>query len=279
VLLLSGCAAAIGDTATVAATTAAADTSTNQQARVAPGVTGEIAALADLTFQLQASDSQTAVTYTAETTFSSTLAATLADVTVGACVNVSSSAAADGTDAAPIATTVVVTDAVDGTCASGIGALGGGVGGGGVGSGGAGGGAGGGGAGGGTPPTDLPSGAERTAPSGLPTDVPADAAGSGSRTSGVVTAVTATTITMESTDPAETVSSDVVTVADATSYSKTSAVDASAIAVGLCATAQGEADDSGSFAATAVALSAAGNEGCVSAPAGAGDRVRGAANE
>ena len=267
VLLLSGCAGTDG-TAAAASTT---DTSTEQQARVAPGLTGEIAALTGQTFQLQDSDSQTAVTYSDATTFTSTLAATLADVTVGQCVNVSNAAAADGTDAATVATSVAVavTDAVDGACALGLGGMGGG------------------GMAGGTPPTDMPTGlpedmpmgADGTAPTGMPTDLPADAGGFGSRTSGLVTAVTATTITVESTDVDGVVSSETVTVDDSTSYTKTSAADVSALAVGLCASAQGEADDTGSFAASAVALSVTGDDGCVSAMAGPGGRMGGDANE
>ncbi|GEP27635.1 hypothetical protein E3O11_06330 [Cryobacterium levicorallinum] len=269
VLLLSGCAGTDG-TAAAASTT---DTSTEEQARVAPGLTGEIAALTGQTFQLQDSDSQTAVTYSDATTFTSTLAATLADVSVGQCVNLSSAAAADGTDAATVPTSVAVTDAVDGACASGLGELGGG------------------GMPGGTPPTDMPTdmptdlpedmpmGADGTAPTGIPTDLPADAGGFGTRTTGLVTAVTATAITVASTDVDGVVASETVTVDDSTSYTKTSASDASALAVGLCASAQGEADDTGSFAASAVALSVTGDDGCVSAMAGPGGRMGGDANE
>ena len=256
VLLLSGCA----NTDATAAAAGTTDIST-QPEPIAPGVTGEIAALADLSFQLQDSDSQTAVTYSDATTFTSTLAAALADVTVGQCVNVSSAAAADGTDAAIVATTVAITAAVDGACAAGLGGMDGGM------------------PGGGTPPTDMPSGADGTAPTGMPTDMPTDAGGFGSRTSGLVTAVTATSITIESTDADGAVASETVTVDDTTSYTTTSASDSSAVAVGLCATAQGEADDSGSFAATAVALSIAGDDGCVSALAGPAGRMGGAANE
>ncbi|MDJ0377619.1 ABC transporter permease [Cryobacterium sp. PH31-L1] len=140
-----------------------------------------------------------------------------------------------------------------------------------------------GGTGGGTPPTDMPAGADGTAPTGmptaLPTDLPADGAGFGSRANGLVTAVTATEITVDLTDTDGVVTSESMTVDGATSYTKTSASDSSAVAVGLCATAQGEADDSGSFAAAAVALSVTGDDGCVSAMAGPGGRMGGAANE
>ena len=262
VLLLSGCAGTDS--------TAAAASTTEQQARVAPGVNGEIAALAGQTFQLRDSESQTAVTYSDDTTFTSTLAAALVDVTVGQCVNVSSEAAADGTDAAIVATTVAVTDAVDGECSTGRG-----------------GGLVGGGMDGGTPPTDMPTdmpedmptGAGGTAPTGMPTDMPVDAGGLGSRTSGLVTALTATTITVESTDVDGVVASETVTVDDTTSYTKTSASDASALAVGLCASAQGESDDTGNFSASAVALSVAGDDGCMSALSGPGGPMGGEANE
>ncbi|TFC71412.1 hypothetical protein E3O45_15180 [Cryobacterium sp. TMS1-20-1] len=268
-LLLSGCA---GTSDSTAAAATSSDTAARQE-RLAPGLNGEIAALTGQTFQLQDGESQTAVTYSDATTFTSTLAATLADVTVGQCVNLSSAAAADGTDAATVATSIAVTDAVDGACALGLGGLGGG------------------GMPGGTPPTDMPTdmpsdmpedmtmGADGTAPTGMPTDLPADAGGFGTRTSGLVTAVTATAITVDSTDVDGVVASETVTVDDATSYIKTSASDASALSVGLCASAQGEADDTGSFAASAVALSATGDDGCVSAMAGPGGRMGGDANE
>ena len=125
----------------------------------------------------------------------------------------------------------------------------------------------------------LLSGCAGTAPTGMPTNMPADAGGLGSRTSGLVTALTATTITVVSPDVDGVVASETVTADDSTSYTRTSASDSSALAVGLCASAQGEADDTGNFAASAVALSVADDDGCVSAMAGPGGRMGGDTNE
>jgi len=47
-----------------------------------------------------------------------------------------------------------------------------------------------------------------------------------------------------------------------TTYSQTGPTDASAIQVGLCASVTGTADTTGAVAATAIALSTAGSQGC-----------------
>lgn len=217
------------------------------------GVTGEIAAVADAVLQVQGDDGQTAVSWDDTTTITQTVTAALSDITVGSCV-VAVGAGDDGT----AATSVTISTAVDGGCTGGFG---------------------GGMPGGGEMPEDggmpsgMPSGApgdqapgDGEQPSGMPTDRPDGASGGGfgGVTAGLVTAVDGSTITVESAgfgDDAETTTAT-VTVDDATTYTTTADADATAITVGRCVVAQGESDDSGKVAATSLALSDAGDDGC-----------------
>lgn len=215
------------------------------------GVTGEIAAVSDALLQVQGDDGQTAVTWDDGTTITQTVAGALSDVAVGSCVVVSG---AD--DSGTAATSVAVTAAEDGSCAGGFG-----------------------GGGGQRPdagdlpegadlpdgmPTDMPSGGPGgSMPDGAPTDLPEGGFGGSGVTAGLVTAVDGTTITVEQTVPgADDVTTTTVTVDDGTTYTTTVAADASALAVGRCVAAQGEADDSGKVAATSLTVSDAGDDGC-----------------
>src|SRR5665647_1806488 len=65
-----------------------------------PGATGLLAQVDGTTLQVQAADAQTAVTYSAATTFTNTVAAKLADVVVGACVQARSAQPVSGTGGA-----------------------------------------------------------------------------------------------------------------------------------------------------------------------------------
>jgi len=242
------------------------------------GTSGEIVAVDGAVMQVRSSDSQTSVTWTDTTTVTRTVAAALADVTVGSCVTTTSVSTGDGTqsstDVSGPASTVRITAAGDdGTC--GFGMFGGG-------GGGFGGGPNGGGPQGapeGGPQGDGPQGTRPTGrPDGAPTDLPSGApgfvGGFGGFTSGKVTAVEGSTITVEQTrpqapaqdgstaSPEATTSTVTVTVDGSTTYTQDAASDASAIAVGLCAVARGEADDSGKVTATALTLSDKGADGC-----------------
>lgn len=119
------------------------------------------------------------------------------------------------------------------------------------------------GADGGTRPTDMPT--------DMPMDLPDDAdqpdggampGGFGSFTTGLVTAVDGATVTVESTTQDGTASTSTVSLTDTTTYTTTADAGTSAIAVGLCAQVTGEADASGTVAATSVALTEATAEGC-----------------
>jgi len=236
-----------------------------------PGVFGVIAAATPGTLQVQNSTSQTTVTYTDSTTFSQTVAATLA---VGDCIMVAGSPAADSSTAIT-ATFVRIETRTDGGCTFQAGP-----------GGGQGAGAGGAGAGqpGGTPPSGgpLPSQPRRTGtpPSGAPGG---DARGSTAAV-GTVTTVSGSTVTIDGTirgtgsqattsasaPPGSTASIRITLGADAP-VTRTVAATSAAAVVGQCAAAAGPADDTGAVAATAITISAPG-PGCTRGFAGAPGR-------
>lgn len=234
-----------------------------------PGATGLLAQIDGTTLQVQSTDAQTAVTYSTATTFTNTVAARLSDLVAGDCVQVRSATPASGTggatptaspDAAtgPIAaTSVEISPAVNGTCT----ALGG-TRERGTGFAGAGGGA--------TPPPGAPTSGRTRAPG---------AGGNGFGGLGAfgkVTAVNGTSLTVESSRPqsgtatTEVPTTQTVQTSAATTYTQTEAATAKALAVGLCATALGKADDSGSIAATSITLRPAQNGSCSSGFGGRG---------
>lgn len=204
------------------------------------GASGEIASVTGTVMQVRSTDSQTAVTWTDATEFSATVDGTLADVTVGACIVAVSagttSATEDDVDTPVEATSVELTEpADDGTCAGGLG--GGPV------------------FGGDRPdgaPTDLPTMPEGERPSGPPTGLRSFGGGA----VGTVTAVDGSTLRVESTGPDDETVTRTVTVTDGTTYTRSVAADASAVVVGQCASARGEADDSGRVTATSITVSA-----------------------
>ena len=211
----------------------------------AGGINGEIVAVTDSLAQVQSTDEQTAVTWTDDTAITLTSDGTLADVTVGVCVS------AVVTD--DVATSVTVTQPDDdGTCSSGFSGMGGQM------------------------PEGMEEGEMPDMPSDMatpedgetpdvPSDMPTQDGGSGEMpdfssmmsTSGEVTAVDGSTITVTDSDGAE----STVTVDDSTTYSVTVDSDSSAIAVGLCALAIGEADSAGTVTATTLTLSQPDDDG------------------
>ncbi|WP_315096433.1 DUF5666 domain-containing protein [uncultured Cellulomonas sp.] len=239
VLVLAGCSAGTSEAAAPATTAAPQERSGGDQPPGGGGgASGEIASVSGSVMQVRSTDAQTAVTWTDATTFSATVAGTLADVTVGSCVVAMSEVTSDDTSSAVEATSILLTQpADDGTCTGGFG---------------------GGGPGGGDrpdgAPTDLPS---MQAPDGAPTDLPSGAPDGarmlGGGASGTVTAIDGSTLTVGTTGDA---TSRTVTVTDATTYTTTVTADASAIVVGQCASARGDADDSGEVTATSITISA-----------------------
>lgn len=252
------------DTPAAAATPSQAPAAvTGQRMPGGGGTTGEIAAVSDALMQVQGLDGQTAVTWDDSTAITQTVAGALADVTVGSCVTALPGTSTDD-DAA--AATVAITPATDGEC-GGFGGSPGGI--------------------AGDGPTMLREGEMPEPPAGAPTDLPdrsdlpddAMIGGTVGRISaGLVTAVSGSTITVEPVRPVDDsdTTTATITVDDATTYTTQAGADASAITVGRCVSAQGEADDSGKVAASSLLLSDAGDSGCAPTVVFSGDMPPGA---
>jgi Domain of unknown function (DUF5666) len=259
VLLLAGCggsstpdSAAAAPVATPSATGGAPGGGSGGAGR-GPAASGEIAAVSGRTLQVQNTSSQTAVTWSASTKFTRSVPATLA---AGDCVTVTGT---PGTGSAITATSVRVLS-TGGTCTVTPRAFP---------SGGARR------SGGGTPPSGAPGGG--AGPSGAP--------GGGGRdfatAFGTVTSVSGSTVVLSGTlrsggrfgrSPGATPSAAPTATPSATAVTVTLGSSASVLAsaaatgadakVGTCATATGKADSSGTVAATAIALSPKGANGC-----------------
>lgn len=198
------------------------------QGGAAPGASGTVAAVSGSTAQVQNDQSgQVAVSWTKSTTFTQQVDATLADVTVGSCVMVTTA------DDDETAATVRITAAADGdTCGFGAGQR----------------------------PDGAPSGMPTDMPTDLPSDMPSGgpggARGGGFGTVGEVTAVSATGFTVSATQPGSEDASDVsVTVGDDTTYTTQAKAQATAVTIGRCVTARGDSDDTGAVVATTISVS------------------------
>lgn len=221
--------------------------------RGGPAATGEIAAVSGRTLQVQNSSSQTAVTYSASTRFTKSAAATLA---VGDCVTVTgtpvSATALTATSARVLSTS--------GDCVAGAGF-----------------------------PGDR-DGTPRARPSGAPEGgaLPPGAPPSGARPSGAldgrsfavafgtVKSVTGSTAVLSGTlrsggrpdaagaspSATPTASTITVTLRSSATVTRTVAATSADAKVGVCATATGKADSTGTVAATAIALRPKGEDGC-----------------
>jgi len=274
VMLVAACGggtSATGNAATAPTTTASGKAAGGAPGggRAFPGATGLLAQIDGKTLQVQGTDAQTAVTYSASTTFTDTVAAKLSDVVVGVCVQARSArpaAGAGGTTptAAPrtttgpiVAATVEISAAVNGKCSAQGGFR----------------------AGGARPPGAA---GQPTRPAGVPgsgrTRAPGAAGGGfgGLGAFGRVTAVNSAGFTIESirpengtaTTPAPT--TETVQTPAGTKYTRTGAANPKALAVGLCVTALGKADDTGAIAATSIQLRPAENGSCSSGFGGRG---------
>ena len=268
-LTLAACGGGAGTTkAQAAAPAASASAGTRSGSGTAQqdrgGVRGTIAAVTGQLMQLQDTSSQTAVAWTSSTTITAQVAGTLADVKPGVCVlavtaptGTSSTASASGA-----ATSVAISQPVNGACTAGFGAGTGGT--------------------HGAPGGGMPSGAPSGAPGygNRPSGAPTGGAGGFVRpVDGLVTAVSGGTITVQTTTGAPgttaggatpTTGTATVTVDSATTFRTTKAADASAIVVGQCATARGQADSSGKVTATSIVVSPPTNGTCVTANRGFG---------
>ncbi|WP_084129925.1 hypothetical protein [Demequina sp. NBRC 110055] len=268
-VLLAGCSTSDESEATASAetdiaTSAAPEPPASDQANgfQRGGVSGEIAYVADGTAQVQDDSSQTAVRFTDDTTVTTEVEIALTDFAEGQCVVVLL-----GDDDAATSVSVSEPDE-DGTCATGFGGMGG-----------------------ERPTGDMPEGMERPTDGDIPSDMPTAMpegmeapeegtapqgqmpGGFAGLVTGTVSAVSdgALTVDDEDGEPTE------VSVADDATVTGTEVADTEAIEVGLCMTAMGEADSSGGYDATSIALSAATAEGCTTGLGGRGGFGGGAA--
>jgi hypothetical protein len=213
-----------------------------------PGVSGKVAAVSGKTAQVQDQTSQTAVTWTAKTTFTEEVSTTAAAVKVGTCViaqpapstSASSGGSTGSTDGTTVAAASVRIISTSGDCAQrpavfdggGRGSFSGG-------------------------PSGGASGAPSSRPSGLPSGGPGRQVGFGAV--GKVTALAAHGFTVQAVLPSgsgasPTTRSVSVTTTAATTYTTTRKATASAVKVGTCLSAQGSTDSIGGVTATRVQL-------------------------
>jgi len=233
-----------------------------------PGTSGQIAAKQGSTLQVQnQTDGQVAVSYTAKTAITAQVAATLKDVKVGSCVTVtpvmsaSGGSTSSGTSSSALAAgTVRISAAVKGQCTGGfVGGAGGGF-------------------HSGSRPSGVPSGMATSRPSEFASGRPSGAAG-GFRggmmfANGKVTAVSGGGFTVANSLPTRGgsnsgsstgASSNVqVTVSGSTTYTTTKSSDASALKVGKCVVATGQADSTGAVTADRLVVSDPVNGSCTS---------------
>ncbi|MDR7252650.1 hypothetical protein J2X46_001626 [Nocardioides sp. BE266] len=205
-----------------------------------PGANGEVAAVQGDVLQVQSAMSgQVAVTLTKKTEITAQVATDLDAVEVGTCVVVMG-----GADDDSAATTVRISDPVDGECTGGTGGAGGFPGGG---------------QGGdqGNRP-EPPSGAPSDLPSDMPSDMPSGGPGGGrgNVVAGEVTAVDGSGFTVAAVafDSGETTDTEVTVDAD-TTFTTTADASADDITVRRCVSARGEADDTGAVTAESVTVS------------------------
>jgi hypothetical protein len=268
VMFVAACGGGTAATGSSAPTTAAPGNGAGPAggARGFPGATGLLAQIDGTTLQVQGTDSQTSVTYSAGTTFTSTVAAKRSDLVVGVCVQARAARPTSGAgNAAPttaprptggpvVAATVEISPAVNGTCSARGGA----------------------GIAGGRPPgaAGEPSGPAGTANPGRTRRPGAGGFGGngfgGFGAFGKVTAVSAAGFSIESVRPqnggatSAAPTAETVQTPAGTTYTRTGSATAKALIVGVCVTALGKADDTGSIAATSIMLRPAENGSCSS---------------
>jgi hypothetical protein len=216
-----------------------------------PAASGEIAAVAGTTMQVQSQQNgQVAVTWTATTRFTQQATLAASSIKAGDCVTIigASGTATDAT--AFTAATVAVRTATNGSCTGNFGGGGSRPSGGAFPS-------------GGTPPSggSVPSGgASRSGGAGGTGRVSTAIA------SGSVVSVSGSTVVVAARDftggSSATTTNKTVTLAATTKITGEKTATAAAVKVGLCATAQGKADSSGTVTATSVSLTDAVNGAC-----------------
>ncbi len=235
-----------------AAATPSASRSGSRQGGAAPAAFGLAAAISGNTVEVQdPATGQVSVTFSARTAFSQTRTVTRAAIAVGSCVSAIAQRAASAASASPApaagpvtsfqAGSVSISAAVNGSCA--VAGFGGGR------------------ASGGGRPSNFPS--------GRPTGARSSGGGGGignnfgAIANGKVSQLTGDTMLVQVTGRGGQAGSvDTVTLTPSTSYTETAGASSAALKVGECVTATGTADQTGTVAATRIALSTAGPNGC-----------------
>ena len=270
VLLLAGCSSGTADADPNPDATDATDEPERPEGGDEPGgngISGLIAAVSDTLMQVQETDSQTAVTWTDDTVINRTVQVGLDAIALGSCVVALAPAVEEGSTTTAAATTVTVSDPVDGECSARFGGRPG------------------------PPSGELAEGMEppegmappggMAPPEGMeipgrgempedgdlpePTERPGGGesmAAFGQVVSGRVTAVSGSSLTVETTDADGVTATEAVETDADTLITTTVAADATAIAVGLCAVVLGETDNRGGMTAATIELSDAGPDGC-----------------
>ena len=257
-LVLAACGGS--SSATSAPATTAPVSHASSTPTTVPGASGSIAAITGTSLEVQnTSTGQTTVTYTPTTTFTQTVPGSLSDVVVGGCIS-AFSIPAHGTSApasttpsatAPVdATTVSITQPVNGSCRGGFG-------------------------GGFARPAGgsghFPGASSGTTPGGGTRPPGAARRGFGGGASGSVTAVSGSTITVQEINPSTKATVDrTVVVSATTTFTQVVSAQATDLAVGLCVRAIGPADSTGAVTATSIGISTPGPNGCTAGFAGRG---------
>ncbi len=213
-----------------------------------PAASGLVAAINGRTVQVQNQQSgQVAVTYSAKTAFSRTVATTIAKIKKGDCVTAMAPSGTSSSATSFTAARISVTSPVNGSCTGGFGGprpTGTGP--------------------SGTPPTGgpFPSGA---APSGAPTGVrvPGGAPNFGAVASGTVRSVSGSKIVVAARQFNSTSTKPMtVRAGRTTKVTTTAAATAKSLRVGRCVTAQGSTNSSGAVKATRIQVDPATNGQC-----------------
>jgi hypothetical protein len=257
--VLTGCAASKSASGQAVAQASATG---SQQGRSGfgggPAAVGTLAEIDGQVLQVQnQATGQVSVSYSASTTFSRTETVTAAQLTVGSCVTAvgqrtqssgSPSVAPSRPTSFPAAT-VQISAATNGGCAV-------------AGPGGR----------GGTRPSGFPSGRPSGFPSGRPSGFPSgrpsgfpsgEDGGFGEFATGKVSAVSGSTVIVQTPARGQQAASTVtVTLTATTTYTETVPATAAALQVGECVSATGKAGTAGAVAATRIALTPAGPNGC-----------------
>jgi hypothetical protein len=217
-LLIAGCGSS------AAAATPAATPTPAARGGFGGGTSGQLVQMNGTTLTLSTTNGDVTVTYTSTTPITQASTGVTADIVAGSCVTVVGTKDSTG---AVTATSVRLTQAVNGACASGNGA----------------------GAGGGSFPA-RPNGSNR--PSGAPTPNPNAAI-----VSGLVATVNGTSVTVKQTTGASTT----VTVPTTLTVNESQAATASNLAVDDCLLARGPKNTAGVVAATALTIEPATSNG------------------